>query len=381
MAGPGITAAAICVRTGYQYGYAAGSGNCLGVQGTAQLESCNCDPGVDVNAAPGVCSCPSGEVIQMQDDGYTTCEPGIEGDDDGDCRDDQTGFYVCDIDYDGNSPTESGPADSNGHCPQFEYKLPDGSCNSVPPIGIDENSPECSGVSTPYTTYSDCSGITPPPTDPDPETTDTDGDGTNDSSDSDIDGDGVNNDEDPDYQSQSESDSLKELRNIRDSIRDLTRSIENGSSSGGGGGNGDGNGSGTGSASGDCDITPPCDGDAVQCAILTQNYIQSCGQMREYLNSDEQTDVEGRFTQMESDGKADITSNSETVDVGAILSTGLSVTETTGVCPAPIQLSLNFGGNVEVSYQPLCDLAQFLRPLFILIMSLVSARIALRGIL
>lgn len=49
-------------------------------------------------------------------------------------------------------------------------------------------------------------------------------------------------------------------------------------------------------------------------------------------------------------------------------------------CPAPIAMDLSFLGNREVSYQPLCDLATTMKPLYLALMAFLSALLIHRSI-
>lgn len=49
-------------------------------------------------------------------------------------------------------------------------------------------------------------------------------------------------------------------------------------------------------------------------------------------------------------------------------------------CPAPIALDLSFLGSREVSYQPLCDLASTMKPLYLALMAFLSALLISRSI-
>lgn len=55
-----------------------------------------------------------------------------------------------------------------------------------------------------------------------------------------------------------------------------------------------------------------------------------------------------------------------------------TVGTSTASCPAPFQISLSMFPSVEVSLQPLCDLVDLLRPLFLAFSFYISARIVLR---
>lgn len=70
----------------------------------------------------------------------------------------------------------------------------------------------------------------------------------------------------------------------------------------------------------------------------------------------------------------DFTELIDTVDIEKDFTVGSS----TAACPAPFVVNLSWVPSVEVSLQPFCDLADFLRPLLLAIASILSGMIILR---
>ena len=221
-----------------------------------------------------------------------------------------------------------------------------------------------------------------------PETpTDTDGDGTPNNNDSDIDGDGINNSIDPDIDGDGV---LNE--------DDQTPSGEESSPEVSGGGSCEFRPSCTGDAiqcailyqgwasrcesssnskvsgSGNCETgTPPtCQGDAIQCAILEQTFKAGCsssGESEAYTQTELDELTAGNTVSALDLGTSDLTTT---------LSGIYSQTGATASCPVDDSITVA-GTALAVSYTPFCDLAALIRPIVILLFSLIGFRTVMRS--
>jgi len=175
-----------------------------------------------------------------------------------------------------------------------------------------------------------------------------------------------------------------------------------------------------------CNAAPVCDGDAIQCAILNQQYLDrcndsyessaldSCGsfeckgdaiqcaslkfQNKQYCDIKEQLDSDLLSSSLadglndfidnyddpsgtvDSDGfltslDADQINVADSLDLGSIISTDSN----SGSCPPPETISLS-KLNFQVSFQPFCDLATILRPFVLLLFSFMSSVTAYRSL-
>lgn len=145
----------------------------------------------------------------------------------------------------------------------------------------------------------------------------------------------------------------------------------------GGGGSGSGNGEGEGSSvvGGDfCDVPPVCTGDAIQCAILDQQYITRCNAEDLYDYDKHKDKIDDLFH----DPKFELKDPTE-VELSSFV-TGhtrwLSAT-----CPADETMSLrtNGGRTFSLSYVPLCNAADSIAPLIVIIATLLATLYVGRG--
>ena len=222
-------------------------------------------------------------------------------------------------------------------------------------------------------TWINGSCIAPEDTTPEPDThtdKDTDGDGVPDSSDSDMDGDGIPNSTDDDI----DGDGVP-------NADDMTNEKESSASGGG-----------------SCESAPVCQGDAVQCAILQQQWLTRCSSEDEGKFEDNgcevdplcegdpllcaaviyswrddcaiekaKVDAESYFENNSYQEAEDIAASGgpfldggET-DLGDIVDGALSARSTVAAsCPASETANLGPFGQWEVSYQPFCDLADMI---------------------
>lgn len=142
---------------------------------------------------------------------------------------------------------------------------------------------------------------------------------------------------------------------------------------------------------GDCSAEPACSGDPVGCSIALQNWKLRCDQHGDPLDGD--ADVAeydnnfesefGESNQASVDGEGALThlaEVSDVVDFTSVDMSGLNISSTgrSSQCPQPRPISLSVG-NFEVSYQPLCDLAEGLSTLVVLIFSYISVMLVWRS--
>lgn len=151
-------------------------------------------------------------------------------------------------------------------------------------------------------------------------------------------------------------------------LGDILQAIKDKPVGGGGGGDGEGDGEESSVAGGDlCDAPPVCTGDAVQCAILAQEFKIRCD--AEDLNDFEkhQDKIENLFN----DPKFEL-KDTETVEVESFITGHTRWLSST--CPADEQmnLTLNGGRSFSLSYQPLCNAADAISPLIVIIATLMA---------
>ena len=142
---------------------------------------------------------------------------------------------------------------------------------------------------------------------------------------------------------------------------------------------------------GDCSAEPACSGDPVGCSIALQNWKLRCDQHGEPVDGDADvaeydSNFESEFgesNQASVDGEGALThlaEVSDAVDFTSVDMSGLNINSTgrSSQCPQPRSISLSLG-NFEVSYQPLCDLAEGLSTLVVLIFSYISVMLVWRS--
>ena len=199
---------------------------------------------------------------------------------------------------------------------------------------------------------------------------DTDGDGVPDSSDGDIDGDGIPNGSDDDIDGDG-------VPNIDDTTNEKESSASGGNS---------------------CDAAPSCSGDAIDCAILQQQWLTRCAQEEEgeftdngcavdpqcegdpllcaalvYSWKDDcalekaKQDAEGWFENNSYEEAEDLAArggpflDGGEIDLSDITDGVLSSRSTVAsACPAPESIDAGPFGTYEFSYQPFCDLADMI---------------------
>ena len=153
-------------------------------------------------------------------------------------------------------------------------------------------------------------------------------------------------------------------------LGDILQAINDKPVGGGGGGSGDGEGEGEESivTGGDlCDSPPVCTGDAVQCAILAQEFKIRCD--AEDLNDFEKH--KDKIENLFDDPKFELKESDE-VEVESFITGHTRWLSST--CPADEQMSLrlNGGRTFSLSYQPLCNAADAISPLIIIIATLMA---------
>lgn len=122
-----------------------------------------------------------------------------------------------------------------------------------------------------------------------------------------------------------------------------------------------------------------CSGDPIQCAILEQQYLQRCAseEAGEFESPDfSQSQIESALGIGE--GDSDFSDTVEEADVSGIFDDVVSQTGQGATCPADLSLDLAIG-TIPVSLQPLCDLAEMLGILLLILASLVSFKIVQSG--
>lgn len=142
---------------------------------------------------------------------------------------------------------------------------------------------------------------------------------------------------------------------------------------------------------GDCSAEPVCSGDPVGCSIALQNWKLRCDQLGEPVDADSDvaeydSNFESEFGEsnqasVDSEGAlSHLAEVSNVVDFTSVDMSGLNIDSTgrSSQCPAPRAISLSVG-NYEMSYQPLCDLAEALSSLVVLIFSYISIRLIWRS--
>ena len=176
---------------------------------------------------------------------------------------------------------------------------------------------------------------------------DDDDDGTPNRNDSDIDGDGLVNSQDSDQDGDG-------IPDVDDPTPQGEQESENEVSGGGG-----------------CDVAPNCQGDAIQCAILYQTWKTRC-LAQEETGSDESDEIDQEVANQ------DVGDLYVEEDITTYFTDVFNPTQETANCPAPDQLTVA-GATIEISYQLFCDLAGYVRPIVLLLFSLISARIIFRA--
>ncbi|WP_199878978.1 virulence factor TspB C-terminal domain-related protein [Salinivibrio kushneri] len=159
-------------------------------------------------------------------------------------------------------------------------------------------------------------------------------------------------------------------------------------SDGGSDGGGDGSGDGNGDPSGECDPETEdcgdgtgdansanltcteqaqdfqCSGDPIQCQQLRLQFEQAC-------IGDDLEQLEGKVNEMTDFEMNDVLVQDESVSLSNIVNNPEQSVSINEGCPAPKQVQV-MGSSIEFSYDMICQLASTLRPLFILLCSVLS---------
>lgn len=116
-----------------------------------------------------------------------------------------------------------------------------------------------------------------------------------------------------------------------------------------------------------CVQTPTCEGDSWKCSILLSTWRQKCSTRDGTDNAAELQEV-GDFQVTSLDhGEADF---------GSLGNDALNVPTVSSSCPADVVISIR-GTAVNLSYQPVCDFAERIRPIVLLAGSIMGGRILL----
>lgn len=182
------------------------------------------------------------------------------------------------------------------------------------------------------------------------EPKDTDGDGIPDNQDDDIDGDGIPNSTDND----ADGDGVDNEDDI-DPFGEGTGPGEGDSVSGGG----------------NCEAEPSCTGNSpIECAILIQTWKTNCS-----LN--EEVDWEAEFSGFISSNDPGSLFGPD-VDLQSELSGIYNQSAGSQSCPAGAPLNL-LGTTFTFDYQPICDVADGINPIMLVIFSLLGFRVIMRA--
>lgn len=136
----------------------------------------------------------------------------------------------------------------------------------------------------------------------------------------------------------------------------------------------------------DCLEPPTCEGDPIECSIFLQDWDQYCSDQVSTLAM--ATDADTEFTEqgfLDLDNLApgelfdEIAEESDEKDIQSELGEFFSYTPTTGTCPPPETANLGKFGTVEFSYQLFCDLATYIYYVAILGAYFVGGNIVLRS--
>ena len=340
-------------------------------------ETCPVDPtdcsdpsnpsGSVYNSQSESCSCPSGQTDYLATDGSYSCVNDLQ-----ECSPSNPGFL--------------GFVNNTAVCTY------DGGCEEGQTGGVVNGDwmcvtePDCTG------TWINGSCISPDDPTPSPENTDskndTDGDGVPDSSDPDIDGDGIPNSTDDDIDGDG-------VLNADD------QSNEKESEASGGG---------------TCESAPICQGDAIQCAQLQQQWLSRCGTQKSYEEStcsvqpscdgdplqcqallndweyecatesaadDAESEYQSAGLKTADDYAAEggVFGEGESHDIDAVAGDVLaSRSAIAGSCPAPKQLDLGVFGTTEITFQAFCDLADMIYWIVMLSAYLTATFILFRSI-
>jgi hypothetical protein len=132
--------------------------------------------------------------------------------------------------------------------------------------------------------------------------------------------------------------------------------------------------SGTGQASNSCGVRPQCSGgDAQQCAILTQLWVNACGGPNVDVSSPSVESLEAGSTP----GTSTFDFASDPTGSGSLTSVIGVDDGTTGACPADTTLNL-VGTSVTFSWSIICQYAAAARAIVILIFSIVCLQLTRR---
>lgn len=120
-----------------------------------------------------------------------------------------------------------------------------------------------------------------------------------------------------------------------------------------------------------CEAAPTCEGDAVQCAILKQQYEARCDFEKSEDFESNKADIEGLFEGQGDKFKLD--EGSGQIDVPSFINQGTRFLPST--CPADQSFSLTTGGgrSFALSFEPLCRAASDLSGLFVAITGIFCA--------
>ncbi|WP_241492116.1 virulence factor TspB C-terminal domain-related protein [Pseudomonas sp. TTU2014-080ASC] len=120
-----------------------------------------------------------------------------------------------------------------------------------------------------------------------------------------------------------------------------------------------------------CDAAPVCDGDAVQCAILSQQYEARCDFEEAGDFEENKDDIKGLFEGQGDKFKLD--EGSGDIDVPTFISKGTRFLPAS--CPTAESFSLTTAGGrtFTLSYEPLCRAATDLSGLFVAVATVLAA--------
>lgn len=169
----------------------------------------------------------------------------------------------------------------------------------------------------------------------------------------------------------------------------ITSALSNSNSSGSGSSLGSGN-----AVASNCTNEPTCTGgDSIQCAVIKQVWINNCDGIDKKINIDadqDNSDMQTEFDNLVNDNQTDLNQDgtisgvngeidiSQYADMVGNLNNAASQ-GSSGNCPPPRNLQMSFG-TYELSYQPMCDLADGISYFVLLFFSITGSLIIYRTV-
>lgn len=125
-----------------------------------------------------------------------------------------------------------------------------------------------------------------------------------------------------------------------------------------------------------CDRSPSCTGNAIQCAQLFNTWKQKCIAQQDSPSYYCLNNPSSIWCQQPSDITNDVLGDDQEINVGSI---EIEVLPQNNSCPAPLAVNTIIAGTISIDLTPMCDMAGYIKPIILVLAWLSASFIFIKG--